>query len=77
MRACPGDLDKGSISPLKDILGGPVWQCRRVITYQSHPKFQGYNFPIQEVLLSISETFKDPFPFLKRRLLKCDDTAII
>ena len=70
VRARPGDLDKGSISPLKDILCGPVWQCRRVITYQSHAKFQGYNLPIQEVLLGISETFKNPFPFLKRRLFE-------
>ena len=30
MTAPPGDLDKGNISPLRDSLGGPVWQQRTV-----------------------------------------------
>lgn len=62
MAASPGDLDKGNISSLRDILGGPVWQQRMV---RSPIKVAPIVNDI--TVLGVSEKSEDPFPFLKRK----------
>lgn len=78
VRVRPGDFDKGSISSLKDILGGPVWQCRRVRSpFNVTPNFRDTTLLFKRFYLVFLRCLKIHFHFKRGDFLKCDDTSII